>query len=179
MDAEPTGKPHPVMFSLAFGTIALMVAGSAGPWAYFADESITLTGLSRDGRVTLSLAIGAAILLLAHRQVKGLSIGPLIGTVLVGVICVVILITDLSDIHSKHLASRWGIVVDLVGSALLILASIALIVQAPRRRVATTAQGEASPGTMTAKPADWYPDPHGEARLRYWDGSRWTEHTAP
>ncbi|GAC1320768.1 MAG: hypothetical protein NVSMB25_13560 [Thermoleophilaceae bacterium] len=27
-------------------------------------------------------------------------------------------------------------------------------------------------------PADWYPDPHREARLRYWDGTRWTEHTA-
>ena len=26
--------------------------------------------------------------------------------------------------------------------------------------------------------ADWYPDPHGEARLRYWDGQRWTEHTS-
>ena len=29
-----------------------------------------------------------------------------------------------------------------------------------------------------AIPADWYPDPSGEARLRYWDGSSWTEHVA-
>jgi hypothetical protein len=28
-------------------------------------------------------------------------------------------------------------------------------------------------------PADWYADPHHVARLRYWDGTRWTEHTAP
>lgn len=28
--------------------------------------------------------------------------------------------------------------------------------------------------------AGWYPDPHGTPRLlRYWDGSRWTEHTNP
>ena len=27
-------------------------------------------------------------------------------------------------------------------------------------------------------PADWYPDPHGKHRLRYWDGSAWTDHTA-
>lgn len=27
-------------------------------------------------------------------------------------------------------------------------------------------------------PADWYPDPQGRARLRYWDGRAWTEHTA-
>ena len=26
--------------------------------------------------------------------------------------------------------------------------------------------------------AGWHPDPHGQARLRYWDGSRWTEHTS-
>jgi hypothetical protein len=26
--------------------------------------------------------------------------------------------------------------------------------------------------------ADWYPDPKGEARLRYWDGTRWTDQTA-
>ena len=29
-----------------------------------------------------------------------------------------------------------------------------------------------------ATPADWYPDPRGEARLRYWDGINWTDHTA-
>lgn len=26
--------------------------------------------------------------------------------------------------------------------------------------------------------ADWYPDPHGVKRLRYFDGANWTEHTA-
>lgn len=33
------------------------------------------------------------------------------------------------------------------------------------------------PPAPTSYPADWYPDPHGEARLRYWDGSAWTSHT--
>ena len=28
------------------------------------------------------------------------------------------------------------------------------------------------------QPANWYLDPHGQARLRYWDGQRWTEHTS-
>ena len=27
-------------------------------------------------------------------------------------------------------------------------------------------------------PADWHPDPKGEARLRYWNGSVWTDHTS-
>lgn len=35
-------------------------------------------------------------------------------------------------------------------------------------------QGEGGPG----QPAGWYGDPRGEKRLRYWDGSTWTDHTA-
>ena len=34
-----------------------------------------------------------------------------------------------------------------------------------------------APRAMVA-PANWYPDPSGEARLRYWDGSAWTGHVA-
>lgn len=37
----------------------------------------------------------------------------------------------------------------------------------------------AAPAAPTASPpAGWYGDPHGKDRLRYWDGARWTEHTA-
>jgi hypothetical protein len=39
---------------------------------------------------------------------------------------------------------------------------------------ATSAQPDAPAGAK----ADWYPDPRGEKRLRYWDGSQWTDHTA-
>ena len=34
------------------------------------------------------------------------------------------------------------------------------------------------PASPPMPPANWYPDPSGHARLRYWDGARWTEHTA-
>jgi hypothetical protein len=49
---------------------------------------------------------------------------------------------------------------------------------------ATTAAPAAAPAAQPAAPAgggqaaDWYPDPRGEKRLRYWDGSQWTDHTA-
>jgi uncharacterized RDD family membrane protein YckC len=36
----------------------------------------------------------------------------------------------------------------------------------------------APPQAGGGQKADWYPDPHGQARLRYWDGERWTEHTS-
>ena len=40
-------------------------------------------------------------------------------------------------------------------------------------------QGSSSPSPPAAvAPPDWYADPYRQARLRYWDGARWTEHTA-
>jgi uncharacterized RDD family membrane protein YckC len=35
-----------------------------------------------------------------------------------------------------------------------------------------------SAGGDGGQKADWYPDPQGQARLRYWDGQRWTDHTS-
>ncbi len=45
------------------------------------------------------------------------------------------------------------------------------------RAAGGAARGAAQPAAAAAK-ADWYPDPRGEKRLRYWDGSQWTDHTA-
>jgi hypothetical protein len=47
--------------------------------------------------------------------------------------------------------------------------------------LASQTSNGASPAGAQAVPAavaDWYPDPRGEARLRYWDGRTWTDHTA-
>ncbi len=41
-----------------------------------------------------------------------------------------------------------------------------------------TPQPPPLPAPASGPPADWYPDPHGEKRLRYWDGGQWTSHTA-
>jgi hypothetical protein len=48
-----------------------------------------------------------------------------------------------------------------------------------------TSIGQVQPPPQPASPppppggtADWYPDPHGQKRLRYYDGTQWTEHTA-
>lgn len=34
------------------------------------------------------------------------------------------------------------------------------------------------PAAAQLPPADWYPDPDGLKRLRYWDGQQWTQHVA-
>nr|MBA3421998.1 DUF2510 domain-containing protein [Thermoleophilaceae bacterium] len=36
----------------------------------------------------------------------------------------------------------------------------------------------AAPSSAPEAPAAWYPDPYRQERLRWWDGWRWTEHTA-
>jgi hypothetical protein len=48
---------------------------------------------------------------------------------------------------------------------------------APAPRAAAPAPPSVQPQAVAWSP-DWYADPRGEARLRYWDGSAWTEHTA-
>jgi len=38
--------------------------------------------------------------------------------------------------------------------------------------------GAPSPPAAAAAPAGWYADPYGQARVRWWDGTRWTEHAS-
>ena len=45
--------------------------------------------------------------------------------------------------------------------------------QAPPQQPQQPQQGGQADG------AGWHPDPRGEARLRWWDGSQWTDHTSP
>jgi hypothetical protein len=56
------------------------------------------------------------------------------------------------------------------------------VAQPQQPAAATPAAGApaaaAQPAGGAAAKADWYPDPRGEKRLRYWDGSQWTDHTA-
>ena len=48
----------------------------------------------------------------------------------------------------------------------------------PAIRASTPPEPPPLPQPAGGPPADWYPDPHGEKRLRYWDGTAWTGHTA-
>jgi hypothetical protein len=44
--------------------------------------------------------------------------------------------------------------------------------------LASAQQAASMPAPSAGAAAGWYPDPTGEAAQRYWDGSRWTEHTS-
>lgn len=52
--------------------------------------------------------------------------------------------------------------------------------QQPAGGAGAASAGVADPGAQAGgqPKADWYPDPQGQARLRYWDGTQWTDQTA-
>lgn len=54
------------------------------------------------------------------------------------------------------------------------------LLQRPKAVRAGADLGSLPPPAPTELPADgWYPDPSDDDRYRYWDGSAWTDHTAP
>ncbi len=72
----------------------------------------------------------------------------------------------------------WGVTV--LGGGAFIAGVVMLIVGASRRRrwrdMAYGGYGGWAPAAYQAVPAGWYADPAGSGKLRYWDGSNWTEH---
>ena len=59
----------------------------------------------------------------------------------------------------------------IFGRLLVFALIIVAIVYFVRRARRPSGQGPAQ------SPPGWHPDPHGQARLRWWDGSQWTQHT--
>ncbi len=86
-----------------------------------------------------------------------------------------------------------GWIIATAGGGLLFLGGIVLLIvglarRSSARRAATLRYAPVgtsppmpaptAPPTPVVAPAGWFPDPHGQRRLRYWDGTIWTEHTA-
>ena len=49
---------------------------------------------------------------------------------------------------------------------------------APEPMAAAAPAAAPAPAPADAVPAGWYPDPSSRFELRYWDGTRWTEHVS-
>ncbi len=66
----------------------------------------------------------------------------------------------------------------LIGAGVVLVVAIVLVALWLSKRSSAPAQppavgGPAGPPTQPMSPG-WYPDPHGQARLRWYDGRQWT-----
>lgn len=59
-----------------------------------------------------------------------------------------------------------------------IVGGIIILVTAVRRNRARRPPSDPAAGQAGQAQPGWYPDPSGQARQRWWDGQRWTDHTA-
>ncbi len=74
-----------------------------------------------------------------------------------------------------------GVLRDQTGLKLAVAKINAVVKKLDPLSVRVLAPGEAAESSAEgaeSTPADWYSDPKGTARLRYWDGSQWTDHVA-
>lgn len=69
----------------------------------------------------------------------------------------------------------------IIGSGLLALVSvvvlIVMLVRSRRQRAPAVGAPAYAGAAQPAPPPGWYPDPGGQAAHRWWDGTRWTDHT--
>lgn len=62
-----------------------------------------------------------------------------------------------------------------LGGIVFFVGVVLLVVGLVQRRSTIAASPRPAAPTVTA-PAGWYPDPHGLATLRWWDGQTWSDH---
>ena len=132
--------------------------------------SFTYTSGSRSGRAAHTFATTRAGRYLVRADgpsASGLSVtvGPPLGSTLV----------------SRVLGSFGGFGL-LFGGPLV--GGLVILVTALRRHRGRPAPAPPAAGAPVGPlppappPAGWHPDPRGQARLRWWDGTRWTDHTS-
>ena len=130
-----------------------------------------------------AVAIAAAVLgiMLLVRSPLRLSSGVLLGT---GVQTSLMYLgyvgsTAQSSFGGHVKAGGW---VGMLGGALIAAAGSILLAAQPASTsdvTFTTAEMATSPASSAGAAAGWYGDPGDGAKLRYWTGSGWTEHTHP
>ncbi len=174
------------------GCCVLLVVGSLLSWATVSAGGESVRGVtgttSGKGIFTLLVGVVAAAVWLSTmqqdhgrpghvRSVRGVAIGLAVAA---GVELIVLL-TVLSDLRRLSAVTQTfsfggvsvdpgpGLILALVADLGLLATSIAVIARS----------GAAKSGPVGRQaPAGWYPDPSGQRRLRWWNGTGWSDHQA-
>lgn len=165
---------------------AVLVLACLVAWAAFARRNLW-------GLVVVAAIIGAIMVVLAVVDANSATNGDF-------------LVSSFRDQFKDSIKVGWGLYLVGAAGISLLAASVVLVLTTRRRdygaaraaaapfapqpaeqapfavqpaeQAPVAAQPAAAPAQPAASPpAGWFPDPHGAARLRWWDGSRWTEHT--
>jgi hypothetical protein len=144
---------------------------SSGP------ESVDFWELTRSSDV-VSLVLAVAVLLIVTASVfvtgdVAMSAVAVIAGFLLSLVLVFMLEAREVDIGVGAYLGALGATVMGVGAVATITPALAASARAGEQRLPFMDQ--APPAPAGSPSAGWYEDPGGEARLRYWDGSRWSD----
>jgi hypothetical protein len=155
-----------------------------------------------DGPIVIGMAVVAGIMVLCYLLVPGRPLWAAIVALVFAGLALLTAVADTIDVASRtYLSPGWGLYLDVVAAIALTAACALLVresvsygraVRAARPVAPWPAQQPVQPMQPTqtvpptqpvqpaqpAAPAGWHADPWGQKRLRYWDGTQWTGHTA-
>ncbi len=165
------------------------------------ERSLSGTSGGRDGVVVIVLALIAAALVAAGLRGGARALWPPITAGILGLLALATVVADIADIADKRtLSAGWGIWLDLMAALALVALCTLLAFAARAAAAAGPPAAPAAPASAAAMPvggpapgqapaplpdapaatvpAGWYGDPSGSYRLRWWDGTAWTDHTS-
>jgi hypothetical protein len=164
----------------------------------------TATGVEHgsDGPIVIGMAVVAGILVLCYLLVPGRPLWAAIVALVIAGLALLTAVADTIDVASRtYLSPGWGLYLDIV-AAIGLTAACALLVREsvsygravraarpiapwpaqqpvqPMQPIQTVRPPQPVQAAQPAAPAGWHADPWGQKRLRYWDGTQWTGHTA-
>jgi hypothetical protein len=148
------------------------------------------------------MAVVAGIMVLCYLLVPGRPLWAAIVALVIAGLALLTVVADTIDVGSRtYLSPGWGLYLDIFAAIALTVACALLVreavahgraVRATRPIAPWPAQQPVAPMQPTqtvqpaqplqpaqpAAPAGWHADPWRQKRLRYWDGTQWTGHTA-
>ncbi len=135
----------------------------------------------RPGRYTLRFDTAQRTRVIVQHPLEDIfldNVGWLLAIVaggLLGVAGIILLIVGIVR-RSKDKRTRAMLPTGGVGAAVMTPAVPGPAVPGPAVVAPVVPAPAAAPTSLPA--AAWFPDPHGQHRLRYWDGQAWTDHTS-